>query len=148
MVALRSQGNWRWEGPLGTRKYLVSFCLLVYLQVALSICLLRYMLHIVLFICLSFVAPQNLKGQNNTTMGGLYCGIFYSVLYFKEGLPRWLSGKESACQCRRHVFNLWVGKIPWRRKWQPTPVFLPRTSSDQRSLAGSSPWSCKESDMT
>ena len=39
----------------------------------------------------------------------------------------WLSGKESACQCRRHRrhgFNPWVGKIPWRRKWQFTPVFL------------------------
>ena len=41
------------------------------------------------------------------------------------GLPRRLSGKESACQCRRHGFNPWVGKIPWRRKWQLTLVFLP-----------------------
>ena len=44
-----------------------------------------------------------------------------------EGLPRWLRGKESSCQCRRcrrWVFSLWVGKIPWRRKWQPTPVFF------------------------
>ena len=40
------------------------------------------------------------------------------------GLPRWLSGKESACWCWRHRFDPWVGKIPWRRKWQPTPVFL------------------------
>ena len=43
-------------------------------------------------------------------------------------LPWWLSGKESACQCRRHRrrgFDPWVGKIPWRKKWQPTPVFLP-----------------------
>ena len=39
------------------------------------------------------------------------------------GLPWWLSGKESACQCRRHGFDPWVRKIPWRRKWQPTPVF-------------------------
>ena len=36
----------------------------------------------------------------------------------------WLSGKESACQCRRRKFNPWVGKIPWKRKWQPTSVFL------------------------
>ena len=49
---------------------------------------------------------------------------------------RWLSGKESACQCRRHRFDLWVGKIPWRRKWQPTPVFLPGKSHGQRRLAG------------
>ena len=52
------------------------------------------------------------------------------------------SGKESACQCRRHGFNPWAGKIPWRRAWQPTPVFLPGESHGQRTLAG------KESDMT
>ena len=40
------------------------------------------------------------------------------------GLPWWLSGKETAFQCRRHRFNPWVRTIPWRRKWQPTPVFL------------------------
>ena len=42
-----------------------------------------------------------------------------------------LSGKESACQCRRHKrhgFDPWVGKIPWRRGWQPTPFFLPGES--------------------
>ena len=48
----------------------------------------------------------------------------------------------------RHGFNLWVRNIPWRRKWQPTPVFLPGKSNGQRSLAGYSPWGCKESDMT
>ena len=61
-------------------------------------------------------------------------------------LPRWLSGRESACQCWRHRrrgFNSWVGKIPWRRKWQPTPVFLPGEPQGQRSLAGYSPWGCK-----
>ena len=42
----------------------------------------------------------------------------------------------------------WVGKIPWRRKWQPTPVFLPGESHGWRSLVGYSPWSRKESDMT
>ena len=48
-------------------------------------------------------------------------------------LPRWLGDKESACQCRSHRrcrFHSWVGKVPWRQKWQPTPVFLP----------GESPW--------
>ena len=45
-------------------------------------------------------------------------------------------------------FDPWVGKIPWRRKWQPTPVFLPGESHGQRSLAGYSPWGCKESDTT
>ena len=42
----------------------------------------------------------------------------------------------------------WVGKIPWRRTWHPTPIFLPGKSHGQRSLAGYSPWGCKESDMT
>ena len=49
------------------------------------------------------------------------------------------SHKKPAYQCRRHKrhgFNPWVGKIPWRRKWQPTPVFLPGESHGQRSLVG------------
>ena len=52
---------------------------------------------------------------------------------------------------RRHrdnIFSPWVGKIPWNRKWQPTPVFLPGKFHDQRSLVGCSPWGHKESDMT
>ena len=63
-----------------------------------------------------------------------------------------LSGeKKSAWQCRRHKrhgFDSWVGKIPWRRKWLSTPGFLPRESHGQRSLEGYSPWSCKELDTT
>ena len=50
------------------------------------------------------------------------------------------SCKESTCQCRRykrHRFNTWVGKIPWRRKWQPTPVCLPGKFHGQMSLVGS-----------
>ena len=45
-------------------------------------------------------------------------------------------------------FHPWVGKIPWRRAWQPTPVFLPTESHGQRSMAGYGPWGCKESDTT
>ena len=58
----------------------------------------------------------------------------------------WLSAKESACQCRKcKVLGLdpWVGKIPQRRKWQPTPVFLLGKSHWQRSLVGYSPCGCK-----
>ena len=51
-------------------------------------------------------------------------------------LSWWLSGKESACQFRRLEFNPRVRKSPWRRKWQPTPVFLPRKSNGQRILVG------------
>ena len=66
-------------------------------------------------------------------------------------LPRWLRGKESAYQyrkCRRFGFIPWVRKIPWRRKWQPTPVFLLGESLGQRSLVGYSPQGCKELDTT
>ena len=49
---------------------------------------------------------------------------------------------------RRPRFNPWVGKIPWRRKWQPTPGFLPGESHGQRSLAGHSRWGRRESDTT
>ena len=66
-------------------------------------------------------------------------------------------GKESNCkkkkkriqlQYRRPRFKPWVGKIPWRRAWQPSPVFLPGEFHGQRSLAGYCPWGHKESDMT
>ena len=59
-----------------------------------------------------------------------------------NGLPRCHSGKEPAGQFRRHKrsgFDPWIRKIPWRRKWQPTPVFLPGKSYGQRSLVGYSP---------
>ena len=45
-------------------------------------------------------------------------------------------------------FSPWVGKIPWRRKWEPILVLLPRESHGQMILAGDSPWDCKESDTT
>ena len=65
-----------------------------------------------------------------------------------SGLPWWLRGWSVCLQCGRPGFDPWVGKIPWRRIWHPTPVFLPGDSHGQRSLAGYSPWGCKESDMT
>ena len=49
---------------------------------------------------------------------------------------------------RRHGFDPWVRKMPWRRKWQPTPGFLPVEFHGQRSLAGYSPGSCKDLDTT
>ena len=64
------------------------------------------------------------------------------------GLPRWFSGKEPTCQCRRHRFNPGVGKISWRRKWQLASAYLPGESHGHRSLAGYSPWGWKELDTT
>ena len=68
-----------------------------------------------------------------------------------QGFLRGCSGKEPTCQCKRckrPMFDPWVRKIPWRRKWQPTPVFLPGQSHGQRSLVGCSLWDHKELDMT
>ena len=59
------------------------------------------------------------------------------------GLPWWLR-----LQCGRPGFDPWARKIPWRRKWQPTPVLLPGKFHGQRSLVGYSPWGRKESDTT
>ena len=56
--------------------------------------------------------------------------------------------KELPGQCRRHGFDSWVREIPWRRRWQPTPVLLPEKSHGLRSLVGCSPWSRWESDTT
>ena len=78
-------------------------------------------------------------------------GNVYISLLVLNGLPRWHSEKESASQCRRHKrcgFHSWVQKIPWRRKWQATAIFLPEKSQGQRSLAGCSSEGRKESDTT
>ena len=58
---------------------------------------------------------------------------------------------RTCLQCKRLKrlgFSPWVGKIPWRMKWQPTPVFLPGESHEQRSLVGYSPWGHRESEHT
>ena len=64
------------------------------------------------------------------------------------GFPWWLRQYRIRLQCGRPGFNPWFGKIPWRREWQAIPVSLPGEFHGQRSLAGYSPWGCKESDMT
>ena len=72
--------------------------------------------------------------------------IFF--LRLPEDFPGGWDGKSVCLQCSRPGFDAWVGKIPWRRKWQPTPGLLPGKSHGQRSLVGYSPWGRKESDMT
>ena len=62
----------------------------------------------------------------------------YGRVWLHEGLPRWLSGKESTCQykrLRRQGFDPQLRKIPWRRKWQPAVVYLPGKSHGQRQAA-------------
>jgi len=66
---------------------------------------------------------------------------FWHILFLR-GLPQRLSSKESTCSTGDigdNGFDSWVRKIPWRRKWQPAAVYLPRESCGQRSLVGCSP---------
>ena len=75
--------------------------------------------------------------------------VVFGALF--KGHPRWHSGKEFACQCKRckrSRFDPWVGKSPWRRKWQPPPIVLPGELCGQRSLVGYSPWACQELGMS
>ena len=78
----------------------------------------------------------------------IYIYIFFiHLMYIYQmsesiSLPRWHCRKETACwrrRCKRREFHPWVGKIPWRRAWQPTPVFLPGEYHEQRSLPGYGP---------
>ena len=68
-----------------------------------------------------------------------------------KGFPGGANGKEPTCHCRKHKrcrFDPWVGKMPWRKAWQPTAVLLPGESHGQRSLAGYSPRGRHESGVT
>ena len=80
----------------------------------------------------------------------IVCLNWYSFggLSSLEGFPGGAPGNESISQCRRHRFNPCVRKISWRRKWQPTPVFLSGKFHGQKSLAGYSPWGWNELSMT
>ena len=81
---------------------------------------------------------------------GMCCICICSCIYM--GFQGGASGKEPACQCRRHEtcgFDPWVRKILWRRAWQnPLQYSYLENPHWQRSLEGYSPWGCKESDMT
>ena len=98
--------------------------------------------------CLNLVGLYTCLQLENQNLSKIERTKLLTLLYWSSGLSRCLSGKECTCQCRRTRFDPWVGKIPWRRKWQPTPVFLP----------GKVPWTeepgrlqsmgCKESDTT
>ena len=112
------------------------------------------------YIC-SQIKQANMKGPKILTQLGLWNFQHLSPTYSffstmakqnlalnlliagtRRRLPRWLRGKEPACQCRRHRrrgFDPWVRKIPWRRTWRPTVVFLPRKFYGQRTLVGYRP---------
>ena len=90
------------------------------------------------------------------TSGGSQFTYFWSLtwrflsitLLASNRLPWWLRRYSVCLQCGRPRFDPWVRKILWRRKWQPTPVYLPRESHGQKSLVGYSLWGRKELDTT
>ena len=87
--------------------------------------------------------------QKHDYLGASLDSYLVTLVYWLD-LLSWLSGKESTCQGRRYRrlwFAPWVGKIPWKRKWQSTTAFLPGKSHGQRSPVGYSPLGFKESDM-
>ena len=86
-----------------------------------------------------WVWRQNLHHTSN-----IYSPVFINKCYN----PWWLRSQRICPHCGRPRFYPWVGKIPWRRVWQTTPVFLPGESHGQRSPVGYSPWGRKESDRT
>ena len=93
--------------------------------------------------------PRNI--QDWFPLGYIYMNLFsYRLLQDIEysRSPLYLKQWRICLQCRGPGFEPWVGKILWRREWQSTPVFLSGEFHGQRSLAGYSPWGCKESDVT
>ena len=99
----------------------------------------------------AFVRPS-CPSQINDQGFGRFCNLsLIAHLCLLLSFPGGTSSKELTVRCRRHkrcTFHPWVGKIPWRRKWQPTPIFLPGEPHGWRSLAGFSSWGCTESDTT
>ena len=81
--------------------------------------------------------------------GTLYLFVNYIYIFIYLHWASLVAQMVKNClRCRRLGFDPWVGKIPWRRAWQPTSVFLPGESHGQRSLVGYSPCRCKEPDTT
>ena len=93
-----------------------------------------------------------LKAWANHSLQALtvsFCQIHISCRSSNHGrLPWWLRWQRICLQCGRPGFDLWAGKIPWRREWLPTPVFLPGEFHGQGTLVGYSSWGHKELDTT
>ena len=101
------------------------------------------------------IQPGKREGDTRSLQAQAFCIPECSVpsvlqrIHKGDGLPRWLHGKVSTCEFRswrRCKFNPWIGKIPWRRKQQPLPVFLSGKSCGQKNLVGYSPRGHTESD--
>ena len=90
-----------------------------------------YLRKVMLEVNIELFVSKSLLSKNILFIRASFCG--------GEGLPWRPCSKESSCQCKRYGFDPWVRKIPWRKKWQPPPVFLSGQSHGQRSLVGYNP---------
>ena len=110
-----------------------------------------------IYICITDSCPTRCNPMGCSLLGSSVHGILEARIlkwdsllqgiFLIQGFRTSLVAQMVKClQCRRPGFSPWVGKIPWRRKLQSTPVLLPRKSHGQRSLVGYSPWGRKESD--
>ena len=88
--------------------------------------------------------------NGRTNLGEVNSQEFYldNIKLELDDIPWWLRWQRICLQCKRPRLDPWVEKIPWRRGWLLTPVFLPGKSHGHRNLVGYSPWACKESDTT
>ena len=94
-------------------------------------------------------APSSSHNQSACCSRNACKAACYGAGYLElERLPRWLSGKESACQCRRYGFNPWIRKIPWSRKWKPTPVLFLKYPMDRGAWQATIHRVTKESGVT
>ena len=114
---------------------------------------LTHLIHVLLiFYGLIYICPFcSHSEQKLFFFWSVFCTKNLCVDIWSSGFPGGASGKEPACQCRRHKrlgFNPWVKKTPWRKAWKPTPGSLPGESHEQRSLGGYSPWGRTELDIT
>ena len=87
------------------------------------------------------------KGVFLSYVTAYLCIYVFGALYICNGISLVAQMVKSLPAMQEIRFDPWVRKIPWRRKWQPTPVFMPRELHGQRNLVGYSPWDCKELDM-
>ena len=140
---------------------ILKFCVVIFLNFRRLYCLVKWLLlshcsHLDLPIMSTFFVLYSLLHVRPSIWDFFlfaWSTSFRICLQNESGFPGGSDCKASACgsiclQCRTPGFDPWFGKIPWRRKWQPTPVLLPGKFHGPRSLVGCSPWGRQESDTT